>query len=313
EGDGGWRRRHDHVGRHGRGRTGDHETARRHPVPRRRRTSYGGRRWKGVCAPPGARAYGPGGHGVTAQAFARRRFPQVDRPRHPRGGGQREGPQPRDGQPLDGSPQMSVETATKPVITAEAQAAPVDTRTASLRAIYIIWYRDLLRYWRDRWRLVASLAQPLLFLIVFGSCLSPSLGGAFGRGARVWPCLVWCRSRLDDEVASGFSGGDELPDDAYVLSIGSAVPAHQPAGLDDGADENRSCFLRHRPDPARGAGELRPAWCQQPRADDRWTGAADPARGGHHARLRRGAPRCRGRHVSAPRLTARRARRARRR
>ncbi len=57
-----------------------------------------------------------------------------------------------------------------------APLAPVDTRLASLRAIYIIWYRDLLRYWRDRWRLVASLAQPLLFLIVFGSGLSSSLG-----------------------------------------------------------------------------------------------------------------------------------------
>src|SRR5437879_11031025 len=54
--------------------------------------------------------------------------------------------------------------------------APVDTRMASLRAIYIIWYRDLLRYWRDRWRLVASLAQPLLFLVVFGAGLSSSLG-----------------------------------------------------------------------------------------------------------------------------------------
>jgi ABC-2 type transport system permease protein len=54
---------------------------------------------------------------------------------------------------------------------------------ASLRAIYIIWYRDVLRYWRDRWRLVASLAQPLLFLVVFGSGLSSSLGGAFGRGS----------------------------------------------------------------------------------------------------------------------------------
>src|SRR2546427_2956849 len=74
---------------------------------------------------------------------------------------------------------MSVETATKPVITAEAQAAPVDTRMASLRAIYISWYRDLLRYWGDRWRLVASLAQPLLFLIVFGSGLS----SARGRGS----------------------------------------------------------------------------------------------------------------------------------
>ncbi len=60
--------------------------------------------------------------------------------------------------------------------------APIDTRAASLRAIYIIWYRDILRYWRDRWRLVASLAQPLLFLVVFGSGLSSSLGsgGVFG-------------------------------------------------------------------------------------------------------------------------------------
>src|SRR5260370_11804070 len=49
---------------------------------------------------------------------------------------------------------------------------------ARMRAIYIIWYRDILRYWRDRWRLVASLAQPLLFLIVFGS----GLGSALGRG-----------------------------------------------------------------------------------------------------------------------------------
>jgi ABC-2 type transport system permease protein len=65
---------------------------------------------------------------------------------------------------------------------AAAPPPPTDTRTASLRAIYIIWYRDILRYWRDRWRLVASLAQPLLFLIVFGSGLSSSLGGAKAFG-----------------------------------------------------------------------------------------------------------------------------------
>ena len=56
----------------------------------------------------------------------------------------------------------------------------VDTRSATLRAIYIIWYRDVIRYWRDRLRLVASLAQPLLFLIVFGTGLSSALKGAFG-------------------------------------------------------------------------------------------------------------------------------------
>src|SRR5206468_9840670 len=80
---------------------------------------------------------------------------------------------------------MRVETAARPTVESPVQAAPVDTRLASLRAIYIIWYRDILRYWRDRWRLVASLAQPLLFLIVFGSGLSSSLGGAFGRGTGI--------------------------------------------------------------------------------------------------------------------------------
>jgi ABC-2 type transport system permease protein len=59
-----------------------------------------------------------------------------------------------------------------------------DVRGATLRAVYILWYRVLLRYWRDRGRLIASLAQPLLFLVVFGSGLSSTLrgsGGPFGR------------------------------------------------------------------------------------------------------------------------------------
>ena len=79
---------------------------------------------------------------------------------------------------------MSVETATAPTPATSAAPAPVDTRAASLRAVYIIWYRDLLRYWRDRWRLVASLAQPLLFLVVFGAGLSSSLGGSAVFGTR---------------------------------------------------------------------------------------------------------------------------------
>ncbi len=65
-------------------------------------------------------------------------------------------------------------------------ARTVDTRLATLRAIYIIWYRDVLRYWRDRLRLVSSLAQPLLFLVVFGTGLSSTLrgvGGGFAPGA----------------------------------------------------------------------------------------------------------------------------------
>ena len=36
------------------------------------------------------------------------------------------------------------------------------------RAIYIMWLRQMKRYMRSRARLVASLAQPLLFLVTFG-------------------------------------------------------------------------------------------------------------------------------------------------
>jgi len=47
---------------------------------------------------------------------------------------------------------------------------------ANLRGVYIIWYRDVLRFWRDRARIVASMGQPLLFLVIFGNGLSASLG-----------------------------------------------------------------------------------------------------------------------------------------
>ena len=57
------------------------------------------------------------------------------------------------------------------------RAQTVNVRGATLRAIYIIWKRDLIRYGRDRMRLVASLAQPILFLFVFGSGLSSTLRG----------------------------------------------------------------------------------------------------------------------------------------
>jgi ABC-2 type transport system permease protein len=63
---------------------------------------------------------------------------------------------------------------------AAEQGRRQSTLWPTLRAIYIIWYRDVLRYWRDRSRLLASLAQPLLFLVVFGTGLSSALSGAGG-------------------------------------------------------------------------------------------------------------------------------------
>jgi ABC-2 type transport system permease protein len=70
------------------------------------------------------------------------------------------------------------------------QAAPmrrqatVDIRMATLRAIYMIWRRDLIRFWRDRTRVVGALVQPLLFLVILGTGLSSALRGAGGGSFR---------------------------------------------------------------------------------------------------------------------------------
>lgn len=45
-----------------------------------------------------------------------------------------------------------------------------------LRGIYTIWYRDILRFWHDKMRLIGSITFPLLFLFVFGSGLSARMG-----------------------------------------------------------------------------------------------------------------------------------------
>ena len=50
-----------------------------------------------------------------------------------------------------------------------------------LKGAYTIWYRDVLRFVRDRTRVLTSLAQPLLFLFVFGGGLAPAMSG-LGRG-----------------------------------------------------------------------------------------------------------------------------------
>jgi ABC-2 type transport system permease protein len=46
----------------------------------------------------------------------------------------------------------------------------------NLRGVYTIWYRDILRFWNDKMRMIGSIAFPLLFLFVFGSGLSGMMG-----------------------------------------------------------------------------------------------------------------------------------------
>ncbi len=66
-------------------------------------------------------------------------------------------------------------TTYAPTAALPARGWRADVR-ANASGVYIIWYREVLRYWRDRARLVSSLGQPLLFLVVFGSGLTASLG-----------------------------------------------------------------------------------------------------------------------------------------
>jgi ABC-2 type transport system permease protein len=56
---------------------------------------------------------------------------------------------------------------------------------ADLRGAYIVWYRDVLRYWRDRTRIVAALGQPILYLFIFGTGLSPAFAVGRGTGLEV--------------------------------------------------------------------------------------------------------------------------------
>jgi len=46
----------------------------------------------------------------------------------------------------------------------------------TLRSVYTIWYRDILRFWHDKVRMIGSVTLPLLFLFVFGSGFSGRMG-----------------------------------------------------------------------------------------------------------------------------------------
>ncbi|MCX6766894.1 MAG: ABC transporter permease [Candidatus Moranbacteria bacterium] len=48
----------------------------------------------------------------------------------------------------------------------------------NLSAIYTIWERELIRYWRDKIRIVTTLIQPLMFLAIFGTGLRSALASS---------------------------------------------------------------------------------------------------------------------------------------
>jgi ABC-2 type transport system permease protein len=73
-------------------------------------------------------------------------------------------------------------------------------------AIYILWLRDLKRYWYDKTRIIASLGQPILFLFVLGTALSPSFQGPSGISFSefIFPGIV-CMTVLFTSIFSAIS------------------------------------------------------------------------------------------------------------
>lgn len=50
-----------------------------------------------------------------------------------------------------------------------------------IQTIYTIWQREFTRYWRDKTRILSTLFQPIMFLVIFGSGLKQTLAaGNFG-------------------------------------------------------------------------------------------------------------------------------------
>jgi len=46
----------------------------------------------------------------------------------------------------------------------------------NLLGIYTMWYRDVLRFWYDKARMLSALLFPVFFLFMFGSGLQGSIG-----------------------------------------------------------------------------------------------------------------------------------------
>ncbi len=86
-------------------------------------------------------------------------------------------------------------TSTTPAAAGSAATAPAPVRVvvppggwrADLRGIKVVWQRELIRFWRDKLRIVTSLVQPLIFLFVLGGGLSHlAAGGTEGVDLRTF-------------------------------------------------------------------------------------------------------------------------------
>ena len=75
---------------------------------------------------------------------------------------------------------------------------------SELEAIYRIWLRELIRYWRDRSRIISSFVQPVLFLVVLGGGFSFVKFGNLNYQTFLFPGIV-AMSLVGISISSGIS------------------------------------------------------------------------------------------------------------
>src|SRR5262245_46377491 len=78
-------------------------------------------------------------------------------------------------------------TTTRPVEAPVRVVVPPGGWRADARGIKVVWQRELIRFWRDKLRIVTSLLQPLIFLFVLGGGLANvASGGTEGVDLRTF-------------------------------------------------------------------------------------------------------------------------------
>jgi ABC-2 type transport system permease protein len=75
---------------------------------------------------------------------------------------------------------------------------------SELEAIYRIWLRELIRYWRDKSRIISSFVQPVLFLIVLGGGFSFIRLGNLDYQTFLFPGIV-AMSLVGISISAGIS------------------------------------------------------------------------------------------------------------
>jgi ABC-2 type transport system permease protein len=75
---------------------------------------------------------------------------------------------------------MSTTNAMKPTAVVTPVRLPERSVLHDLRAVKIVWHRELIRFFQDRPRIISSLVQPVLFLFVLGTGLSRLAAGGTG-------------------------------------------------------------------------------------------------------------------------------------